>query len=383
MDPAPKPPAILVIDDETGICQAVQRALVSTGYRVDATTSGAEGLRMIQANGYDLALLDVMMPDVGGIDLIASIHEHDPQLVCIIITGYATVELAVRAIKQGAYDFLTKPFSVDDLTLAVEQGLERRRLSLSARRAAAAEAEARRLAAEKKQLVQLDHAKAQFVRLVTHELKAPVAAIASNLKLIQEGYGTPEQQKDLVARSLGRAAEQMELINDLLELGKVQAIEASARNETASLSEALQESLKALSEQVAQKGLKFDVSITGSPPPVTGVPEGLRSLWGNLLGNAVKYTPPGGRIAVRLYAEGGQVIGEVSDSGIGIPAGEQERLFGEFFRASNARQAGIPGSGLGLVIVRRVVENAGGQVGFTSVEGRGTTFRFTIPIPQA
>src|SRR5512136_2489078 len=132
-----KTPRILVIDDEIGICQGIQRALKPTGYQVDISTSSDKGLETIQKDHYNLVLLDVMMPGVSGIDLIASIHKHDPELVCIIITGYATVELAVRAIKHGAYDFLTKPFSVDDLLLAVSQGLERRRLSLESKRAEA------------------------------------------------------------------------------------------------------------------------------------------------------------------------------------------------------------------------------------------------------
>ena len=123
-------PEILVIDDEIGICQAVQRVLQPSGYLVDASTSGTECLGLVRQGNYDLILLDVMMPGVNGIDLLTSIHEHDPEIVCIIITGYATVELAVQAIKHGAYDFLTKPFSVDDLLLAVSQGLERCRLSL-------------------------------------------------------------------------------------------------------------------------------------------------------------------------------------------------------------------------------------------------------------
>jgi DNA-binding NtrC family response regulator len=129
-----------------------------------------------------------MMPDISGADLIASIHQRDPEIVCIFVTGYATVELAVRAIKQGAYDFLTKPFSVDDLMLAVNQGLERRRLSLETKRLQAVEAEARRLTEEKARLQEVVRAKLRFIRLVTHELQAPVAAIENYLQLILEGY---------------------------------------------------------------------------------------------------------------------------------------------------------------------------------------------------
>ena len=175
---------ILVIDDESGIREGVKRALTPQGYVVDGAENGAEGLRKIQSNGFDLVLIDVMMPGVSGIDLIASIHQHDSETVCIIITGYATVELAVRAIKQGAYDFLTKPFTVDDLMIVVNQGLERRKFSLEARRLQTIEVEAQQLVFEKSRLEELDKAKRQFYRLVTHELQAPVAAINNYLQLM-------------------------------------------------------------------------------------------------------------------------------------------------------------------------------------------------------
>ncbi|MGB9640282.1 MAG: sigma-54-dependent transcriptional regulator, partial [Anaerolineales bacterium] len=123
---------ILVIDDETGIREGTKRALSAQGYEVDTAENGEQGLELIKKNRYDLILLDVMMPGISGIELIEKIHQVDPETVCIIITGYATVEMAVRAIKEGAYDFLTKPFTVDDLLIVVNQGLERRRLSMEA-----------------------------------------------------------------------------------------------------------------------------------------------------------------------------------------------------------------------------------------------------------
>ncbi|MCK4489004.1 MAG: sigma-54-dependent Fis family transcriptional regulator, partial [Anaerolineales bacterium] len=126
---------ILVIDDEIGICEGVQRALESEGFQVAIALDGKSGLALVKENGFDLILLDVKMPEISGLDLIGMIHQIDPEIICIIITGYATVEMAVSAIKQGAYDFLTKPFSVDILLLAVNQGLERRMLSLEAKRA--------------------------------------------------------------------------------------------------------------------------------------------------------------------------------------------------------------------------------------------------------
>ncbi|MDI6769696.1 MAG: hybrid sensor histidine kinase/response regulator [Anaerolineales bacterium] len=370
---------ILVIDDEIGICEGIRRALAPQGLSVDIATSGAEGMQKIQSGGYDLTLLDIMMPGVSGIDLIAEIHRHDPEIVCIIITGYATVELAVQAIKQGAYDFLTKPFSVDDLSLAVNHGLERRRLSLEARRLQAIEAEARRLNEEKARLEELDKAKRQFIRLVTHEMQAPVAAIQNYLQLILDGYVPPENQPEIITKCIARAQEEMDLIADLLELGQLQVLAKPVKPVPVHLEELLVTVMDNFREQAARKNLRLDLNLAPDLPPVMGAPERFKSVWTNLISNAVKYTPPGGAVTVSLRVEAGNIIGVVSDTGIGIPAGEQAHLFSEFFRATNAKELDLPGTGLGLAIVRQIIAAAGGKISVESESGRGARFIFSLP----
>ncbi len=370
---------ILVIDDEIGICEGIRRALAPQGLSVDIATSGAEGMQKIQSGGYDLTLLDIMMPGVSGIDLLAEIHRHDPEIVCIIITGYATVELAVQAIKQGAYDFLTKPFSVDDLTLAVNHGLERRRLTLEARRLQAIEAEARRLNEEKARLEELDKAKRQFIRLVTHEMQAPVAAIQNYLQLILDGYVPPENQREIIAKCMARAQEEMDLIADLLELGQLQVLAKPVKTAPVHLEELLVTVMDNFREQAARKNLRLDLNIAPDLPPVMGTPERFKSVWTNLISNAVKYTPSDGAVTVSLRVEAGNIIGVVSDTGIGIPAGEQAHLFTEFFRATNAKELDLPGTGLGLAIVRQIIAAAGGKISVESESGRGARFIFSLP----
>jgi signal transduction histidine kinase len=169
-----------------------------------------------------------MMPGIGGLG-IARIHQHDPEIVCIIITGYATVELAVSAIKQGAYDFLTKPFTTDDLLLVVNQGLERRRLILETKRLQTIEAEAQRLAEEKARLEELDRTKLAFIRLVTHELKAPISAISTYLDLILNDYIPPEGQREYLEKAQARAQEQIDLIADLLGVRKAKRAQDLAK----------------------------------------------------------------------------------------------------------------------------------------------------------
>ncbi len=368
---------ILVVDDEIGICEGVQRALEPEGFQVAIALDGKSGLALIKENGFDLILLDVKMPEISGLDLIGMIHQIDPEIICIIITGYATVEMAVSAIKQGAYDFLTKPFSVDILLLAVNQGLERRMLSLEAKRTARVEADMQKLAEEKIRLEELDRAKKQFIRLVTHELQSPVAAVENYLKLILEGYVPAEDQKGILEKCIARTKEERKLIADLLELGHLEMIK-SFQASRINLEEVLEQVIEEFREEINQKGLVLLVEVDKNIPEITASPEQIKSVWSNLLSNAVKFTPARGEITIGLEYKDGTLEGRVQDTGIGIPAEDQERLFTEFFRAENAKQAGVPGTGLGLVIVKRVVEGLGGKITVKSKLGSGTTFQFKI-----
>lgn len=370
---------ILVIDDELDIREGCQRALRPQGFTVDVAQDGAAGWDLIQAASYDLILLDVMMPGLGGMELLGMIREHDPLAVCIIVTGPNTVQLAVNAIKRGAYDFLTKPFAVDDLLLAVNHGLEHRRLLLEEQRLKTVEAEAQQLAYEKRKLEEVEKAKAAFIRLVTHELQAPIAAIQGYLQLILEGYVAPEQQLDVLKKASARVDEQIALIADLLALGKLREGRQSGQTTEVRLDALLRQAAEPFENQAAEKGVQLQVNIAGDIPAVRGNPDEFKRVWTNLISNAVKYTPTGGSVAVILQADAGQIIGRVRDTGIGIPPEARDRLFSEFFRAENAKASALRGTGLGLVIVKQTIENAGGQIWVESELNRGTTFTFTLP----
>jgi len=209
---------ILVIDDELGIREGCRRALEPEGFTVETAATIQEGRRKIQEGDFDLVLLDVMMPDGRGIDLLGPIYEKDPDTVCVIITGYATVELAVEAIKRGAYDFISKPFTADLLLMTVNQGLERRRLSLEAKRLQAIEQEAVELARAKEEMERLDKFKTAFTLTVAHELRAPVTALQSFLLAMLKGYVSPDQQQDILQRAIERTQELLDLVDDLLNL---------------------------------------------------------------------------------------------------------------------------------------------------------------------
>ena len=227
-----------------------------------------------------------------------------------------------------------------------------------------------------------DRAKSDFVRMVTHELRSPLAAVQSMLKLMDQGYVGPlsEQQQDLIQRSQRRIQFLLALVRDLLELaaGKMEQIKGE-KTEVA-LGELIRKAAEMMQATVAEKGLDYRVEIRDEPLALVGVEEGLERAFTNLINNAVKYTPPGGSVAVRAWQEDGLIKVEVSDTGIGIPAEALPRLFSEFYRAKNAKAIEMEGTGLGLAIVKDVVEQHGGEITVHSVEGEGSTFSVALPL---
>jgi len=370
---------ILVIDDEQGIREGCRRVLQAEGYVVETAATGQEGLRRIAGEGFDLVLLDVMMPDVRGIDLLAPIAEKDPTTVCIIITGYATVELAVQAIKAGAYNFLSKPFTADVLLMTVRQGLERRRLSLEARRAQELEREAAELARAKEELERLDRFKTTFTLTVAHELRAPLTALQSFLIAILKGYIPPEEQKEILERAVQRAQELLDLVDDLLKLARAKSDQGSQKRQVLSLADPLEKVFALQKAQADEKGLACVLEVRARPQ-VEADPDQMTQLWTNLISNGIKYTPTGGRVTVALDQQDSWAVGSVADTGIGIAPEDQARIFEEFYRTPQAKALEARGTGLGLPLVKRIVEAHGGTITVESELGKGSRFTFRLPV---
>jgi signal transduction histidine kinase len=369
---------ILVVDDELGLREGCRRALRRFGYEVDVAATGAEGLRKVREGDFCLVLIDVMMPDISGIELLHTIRTHDPEIICIIITGYATVELAVAAMKHGAYDFLAKPFSDDNLVVVVEKGLEKRRLEGESRRLQHLEEEAQRLSREMAMLEELDRVKSGFMRQVAHELRAPIAAIESFMNAIVDGYGSPEAQRDMQKRAAQRASELLALVDDLLNLSRLKQVKLESRRREVSVNQVLDEVLALHGPEATQKKIALQVEAQDCPP-LQADPTHIKQLWTNLISNAVKYTPEGGAIRIRLCEEEGQILGSVADTGIGISAEDQQRLFEEFFRTEQAKALTQRGTGLGLAIVHQIIQTYGGQIEVESELNQGTQFTFRLP----
>jgi len=372
---------LLVIDDEQGIRDGCRRVLEPEGYRVETAATIDAGRAAIQAGDFDLVLLDVMMPDGKGIDLLETIRQRDPETVAAIITGFATVELAVEALKEGAYDFISKPFSGDLLLLTVERGLEKRRLSQEARRVQQAEAQAAEWARANEEMERLDRFKSAFMLTVAHELRAPVVAAQSLLRAMLRGLAgdVNEKQSEILTRVEVRHQELLDLVNDLLALAESKTAAPERPLRRLELLPVLATVVDRFRAQADAAGVELVLEAAPGPLSVMATEDGLGLVFGNLVGNAVKYTPAGGRAAVRPGRASDGVTVAVQDSGIGIDADEVARLGEEFFRASNAKSSGIGGTGLGLAIVRQNLDRWGARLEVESQVGRGSTFRVVFP----
>jgi two-component system sensor histidine kinase/response regulator len=376
---------ILVIDDELGIREGCRRALKPEGYDVDTAATIREGLQKIKDGAFDLVLLDVMLPDGRGIELVEPIHQKDPGTVCVIITGYATVELAVQAIKHGAYDFISKPFTADMLLMTVNQGIEKRRLSLEAGRLRDAERRAAELARAKEEMERLDRFKTDFMWMVAHELRSPVGGAMSLLRTLRRGLAGDlnESQNEILGRIENRLNMLMQLINDLLDLAAGKTIGPDQPTECIELMPILQNLAEYFGPEIENKKIKFLLDGPKSSPLVLATQDGLEKIFRNLISNAIKYTPEGGDVRVDVTEGDSAVNIAVSDTGIGIPESDMAHLWEEFFRASNARKSGILGTGLGLSIVKQFVDSFSGTVEAKSHEGKGTTFTITLPLIES
>ena len=257
---------------------------------------------------------------------------------------------------------------------------ERGRL-LEGERAARADAEfAQHLLAEQNErLRELDRLKDEFVSLVSHELRTPLTSIRGYIELLlDDGSELTESQRRFLGIVDRNSERLLALVSDLLFLAQIEAGKLAIDVSTVDLGRLVAECIEASSPDAEARGIQLSAQLTPLAK-LEGDPARLSQVLDNLVSNALKFTPAGGRVEVRLAEQAGAAVLEVVDTGIGIPADEQQRLFERFFRSSRATETAIPGSGLGLTITKAIVERHGGRIEIESVENEGTTVRVVLP----
>ncbi|HSW49519.1 MAG TPA: response regulator, partial [Bryobacteraceae bacterium] len=318
-----EPRTIVVIDDDRAMRLSCSKILTKVGFRVETCETGSAGLEVIAGLKPELALVDLKMPGIGGMEVIARVNEIDPRVVIIVITGYATIDTAVEAMKAGAYDFVPKPFSPDELRLIVNRGLEHRRLILESQRAE----------------MERELLKRRFVTFVSHQLQTPLVAIHQYLNVLKHLENQdPAKTREWLDRCLTRTEEIQAIIKDWLTLAKLEGGLLSGKRVRVDLKRTITEILNAYELMAASEGITLEARLPEPEYCTAGDPNCLSVVLDNLVVNAIKYNKHGGKVTVSAELTPDEVIVSVSDTGIGIPEKYRRMLFEEFFRIQDAKK---------------------------------------------
>ena len=484
---------ILVVDDEKDIQDGCERILTRKGYHVLKASRGEEGLEILEKGAVSIVLLDLMMPGIQGMEVLRRIKEIDETILVIVITGYATIETAIEAMKLGAYDFIPKPFAPDQLRIGVERAREKLQLiwetekleqeqqktladldtektrirtiveslpsgvmvtdshghvvlmnpaflshigldphrspgdpitayvsdkgfcnlvlALSQGKHADSDetpiyefdiqgekylqARGRTIQNEDKECMGsvvvivdvtsmkvLDQVKSEFVAKVSHELRSPLSTIHEQLATVLKDLVGDEFKNDhhLLARAKEKTQGLISLIGDLLDLSRIEAGIVHKEPKPVCFGELLTNIVDFLGSRAKGKGQTIILELPEDRLPLLTVdPMMLESIFGNLITNAINYTPNDGKIRVKIRLDGKNIRSDVKDDGFGIEERHLEKIFDRFYRVKNEKTRYITGTGLGLPIVKGLLDSMGGSISLQSTPGKGTTFTVLLP----
>jgi signal transduction histidine kinase len=486
------PIRVLVVDDEKVIRDGCERALTLEGYQIDKAENGAIGVAMLEKEFYDVVLLDLMMPGIDGFSVLRWVKDNRPDVEVIVITGFATVAKAVAAMKEGACDFVGKPFTPDYLRLVVKRAAEKRQLMaeavklreektldiktiveeqsrlksvfvfscmvnsvivtnregivvlhnpaaikfleiqtdpvigkpladsiqdptamnmvnevietgvsiarefppgtisrtryLRARSAPVLTATEKILGAvtvfeDITTHKEMDRLKSEFVSMVTHELRAPLASIEQMIHAIRRLKPEAEERRThFIERISSRVRDQLQLVENLLNLSRLETGTIVFNLEPVNGDELLKEVAELVRPRAESKNI--DLEYTPCPEPwwTNADQNYIRLVFTNLIDNAVKYTPDGGRVTVASATGGSLAKITVADTGVGIKEEDLPNIFDRFFRVRGDMTRKVTGSGLGLSLVRSVIKAHNGYIDVASEPDEGSTFTVSLPL---
>lgn len=317
----------------------------------------------MNASPPDILLLDYKLPGISGLDVLERIVPLQSGMLTIMITAYASLETAVTATKRGAWDFLAKPFTPEELKNTVRKAASRLILTR----------QARKLVDEKRKV------RFQFITVLAHELKAPLAAIEGYLHIIKNhtaGDSLPAYDQ-VIDRSLVRLDGMRKMIIDLLDMTRIESGEKQRDLTEVEVMAVARRAIDTNLPEARNRGISITL-LTAAPLTMTADAGELEIILNNLISNAVKYNRDNGRVDIRIVPEENRVVLSVSDTGIGLASEEAERLFNDFVRIKNEKTKNILGSGLGLSIVKKLAQLYGGEVSVASRPDEGSTFIVTL-----
>ena len=361
---------VLVVDDLPANVRLLAGILKVAGYEIATAGSGREALDTIGQAAPDVVLLDVMMPDMDGFEVCRRIRGNPDTAVLpvVMVTALQGTEDRVQALEAGADDFLTKPVEEVEVLARVKS-----------------------LVRAKRQRDALEHAYADLQRaeslrdslsaMLVHDLRTPLTAIIGPLEMLLDDTSAPfdDIQRELLTMCQRNAHRLLGMVNDLLDIGKMESGEIILERTDVTPGALVEEAVRQTAPLAGEKGLEVAHDVAPGLPRLHADEDLLRRVLVNLLGNAIKFTPEGGRVAVSARDAPGALVFSVRDTGEGIPREAFGRIFEKFGQVESRSAGRRMSTGLGLTFCKMAVEAHGGRIGVESEPGKGSVFSFTIP----
>ena len=348
---------ILIIDDEEIVLKSCLRILKNEDYDIDTVFSGDEGLKRAGEKEYDIVITDLKMPGKSGMEVLETLTKTQPETTVIIFTGYATVENTREALKKGAFDYIPKPFTNEELKNVIHNAVKARENSAYAK------------------LLDL-------MAIVGHELKSPISSVQTNALSLYGGYLgelDPAQQKTI--ESILRNCQYLEdIIRNYIDLSKMDLDNLGSFNKQVDLINDVVLKIIQIpenSKNIKQMEIATDFKVS---PIINGDPNLLEIVVNNLVNNAIKYGKPSSKIEISIFEEDKNFIFSIYNEGVGISKDDIEnKLFKKFSRLKQQGTEGVKGSGLGLYICKKIIEKHNGKMWVESEVGKYVKFYFSLP----
>jgi signal transduction histidine kinase len=370
---------ILIIDDEPGIREGTKRILQNfkvdypfmdeqIDFQVLEAGTGKSGIEIIDQELPEILLLDNKLPDIQGIEVLEYVKSKHYDIIVVMITSYASLELAVKATRDGAFDFIPKPFTPQEIRASVENITKQiflKRMTQTLNNTG-------------KQI------RFQFLSVLSHELKAPLNAVDGYIKMIKERqFGNNiDAYEEMLDRSLERIKGMRHLILDLLDLTKIETGKPTQKLETVNIRKIIQMAVDTIRPYAIQKDVDLYIN-SREAIEMKADPGEIEIIMNNLISNAVKYNKIGGRVDIFLEKKDAWLKITVSDTGIGLKNEDREKIFDDFVRIKSTQTREVTGSGLGLSIVKKIVDMYQGSIEVQSEPDKGTSFIIKLMEPEA
>jgi signal transduction histidine kinase len=385
---------LLVVDDEESLRITTAAIFEREGYIVDTASSGDEAIDLLGKGDYDLVLTDLHMEGGDGISVLNQIRQKAPLTISVVLTGFASVESAIAALQEGAYDYLIKPCDIETMKHTIRRGVEHRRLMLAEQKARAdlqqlnldleqrieeRTAELKRLNVE---LADANRAKDVFLATLSHELRTPLTPVVGWIKLLRSGTldeKSVSQALDAIERN---AWLQSRLIDDLLDTSRIATGKLHFEPKPTDLNATVKAAVDTVRTSAAARNIELSVSLYPASLIVMGEPVRLQQIAWNMVSNAIKFTEPGGKVTITTGLDGTEAYIAVIDTGIGIEPEFLPHVFDRFRQADGSTSRRHGGLGLGLAIADALAKLHGGRLEAQS-EGVGYGATFTLRVRLA